>query len=189
MAAAPWPALKISVQLLFANHGVPLSMLKAQGGGFVYNNQMFRVDALDALLLRNVMQQAQLDAQHYGVGAREFAPMLAILRQHSSACRYQECERVSALEILSQSPELVLELKTMSEFARDHSEPILIARGRYRHPETREDLGLALYCGKSYWTFNNSATGDPWRPAITSVFCESVSTKRRQQQRSFVFRL
>ncbi|HYF50060.1 MAG TPA: DEAD/DEAH box helicase [Planctomycetota bacterium] len=163
--------MKVSVQLRLPDNTVPLSRLKLQGSAIAYNGQQFEIDTLDALLFRNILQQPQADAEGYIIGAREFAPMLALLRQHSANCTYEECERIAPLEILSLPPELLLELKeTRADHATGNPQSAIrnpqsvVLRCRFRHPETRAEMGDVLFRGSSYWTFERYVTPLPAWP-------------------------
>jgi SNF2 family DNA or RNA helicase len=175
--AAPWPALKVCVQAIFLNAAVPVDQLTRQGNVFCYKDLPLKVETLDGLLLRNLMQQPKADESSYLVNAREFASTLALLRQHSNACGYQESPRVAAVKIFSESVEPVLELKpgTGGEYDPSGASALkqVVAQPRYRCPASGKDFGQPLFRGANYWTFDQAVCPPPQLPAddmIRKVF-------------------
>ena len=160
--ATPWPALKVCVHALLPDTVIPISDLEAQAGGFLYQKAFLSADPLDALLLRTLLQQPRADSGSYLVGARDFAAVLALLRQHSNACEYDESARVSRLEILSEAPHARLELT----HAEGHSipSPRVLARRRFRCSLSGDNLGEPLFRTASFWTFQNHITPAPELP-------------------------
>jgi hypothetical protein len=136
--AAPWPALKVCVEAVFLNGAVPVDQLVRHGNVFSYRDVPFKVDPLDALLLRSLMQLPKADATHYLVNAREFASTLALLRQHSHACSYKESPRVAEVRILAEAVEPVLDLKsgTGGDYDPAGASALkqVVAQARYRCP-------------------------------------------------------
>jgi SNF2 family DNA or RNA helicase len=177
--AAPWPALRVCVQAVFLNAAVPVDQLARQGNVFSYQNIPFKVEALDALLLRSLMQMPKADASSYLVNAREFASMLALLRQHSGACAYQESPRVAQIRILSESVDPLLELKpgTAGEFNPTAAIRQVVAQARFRCPATGVDFGRPLFRGDNYWTFERAICPPPQLPS-DEVLCRVFNNSR-----------
>ena len=83
---APWPGLRIAADLADLSHVDPL-------------------DPLDTLLLRTLLQQPRV-GNEFVIGLREFAGVLALLRNPSPNCIVHEDKRVAAIEVLAEAPEL-----------------------------------------------------------------------------------
>ncbi len=154
---APWPGLRIAAAAVLNDENVPLNKLPAQVRA--------AADPLDTLLIRTLLQQPLVD-NLYVVGARDFAALLALLRNHSPACALTEDGRVAELEILSDAPSWDLRV-TNAVFppALSVADVALDVRHSFRCPETGDVLGAPLYRGASYWTFARVITPAPERPA------------------------
>jgi SNF2 family DNA or RNA helicase len=159
--AAPWPSLKVRITAVVPGGSVPLRQMKFLNGSLTLNGKSYKADPIDALLLRTVMQQPAADAQSYLVGAREFAGVLALLRQCSPACAYQEDARLAQVEVLSTPAQALLEILQAPPGSEAETTLRVIARARFRCPEGNTPLGWPLFRTQTYWTFNKHISPPP----------------------------
>ncbi|HYG74516.1 MAG TPA: DEAD/DEAH box helicase [Planctomycetota bacterium] len=164
--ASPWPSLKVSVQAELPSGIVPLRNLQCQNGCFTHQGRRYRAEALDGLLLRTLLQQPTADDKSYLIGARDFASVLALLRQCSDACNVIEDERVSQVEILSSPAQPVLEIVQAAPSSSSDAQAQIrvLARVKFRCPESTIVLGVPLYRGNTYWTFARHISPVPELP-------------------------
>jgi superfamily II DNA or RNA helicase len=149
--AAPWPALEVCVQIAVA--GGRARALAAS------------LDPIDALLLRVLKQQRAIAENTYFVGAAEFAPVLALLRQRSPSCAYGESERVAQVTVLAAPVEPVLELLPPDGTpARDDQYLRLAARVSFQCPELERPVGQPVVRTATYWTFETCVSPAPVLP-------------------------
>src|SRR5689334_297926 len=87
--AEPWPALAISADAFINGERVPVAQLKPERGAFICRSGTLSLDSLDALIVRTLLQLPHT-GEAFRAGTREFATMLALLRQHSDACTVEE---------------------------------------------------------------------------------------------------
>ena len=176
--AEPWPALKATVQALLPGGAAPLSALRFEDGAFWHGAERLRSDPLDTLLLRTMLQHAA-GPEAYAVGPRDFAAVLALLRQHSPACRYTESGGVAQVEILAVPPEVILELAhTETPAAGTGGTPLVqvMAGVRFNCPETGRALGNPLVRTAAYWVFEDCVAPAPKLPEdslLKTLLCES----------------
>ena len=173
--AAPWPALKVSVHADLPGGPIPLRSMQCQNGLFVFKGQRFKADSLDSLLLRSLLQQPCPDAQSFLIGARDFAGVLALLRQCSSACDVSEDERVSKIEILSSPAHVTMDILQAPSSAEADGTLRLLSRVRFRCPESATPLGVPLFRAATYWTFARHISPVPDLPEDT-VLSELIAT-------------
>jgi SNF2 family DNA or RNA helicase len=152
----PWPALRIAAHALLGDDRIPLSKIPAQARA--------TADPLDTLLLRTLLQQPVVN-DLFVVGAREFASILALLRNHSPACVLREEGRIADLEILEDAPSWELRAVNAA-FGTEMriAESALDIRHSFCCAETGEPFGAPLFRGSNYWTFARVITPAPSRP-------------------------
>ena len=127
------------------------------------------------------------------VGPRDFAAVLALLRQHSPACKCTESERVARVEILTAPPEVILELAAAEDgrgagrleacatsgavLSTQYS--VLSTLGawvRFNCPETGRSLGNPLVRTGAYWVFEDCVVPAPTLPEdalLRTLVCEA----------------
>jgi len=186
--ATPWPALCVRVEIHVNGHVLNLDELHAHNGTFYHQRIPFMdADPLDTLLLRNLLQQPRGDVWTRLIGGREFAPLLALLRQHSENCDYAECERVRRLEIQSEAAEPMLELSAPA--GGQEAQPRVLIRPHFRSAETADLLGQVLHRGPTYWTFERAITPAPSLPAderLKKLFTEAQPANSKTLAREAV---
>ncbi|MFH0939838.1 MAG: DEAD/DEAH box helicase, partial [Planctomycetota bacterium] len=167
--AAPWPALKACVQVNLPDGAAPLSAF--------YNATLpFDVDALDRLLLRRLMRLPLVDNSWHLAAARDFAPVLALLRQHSRRCAYSESPRISAVRILSEPAEAILDLAPGVKASDDDAILRVVVRLKYRNSTNEAYLGEPIVRGETFWTFDAAISPPPRLPndaLLRSIFAAS----------------
>src|ERR1043165_6590404 len=158
-AAAAWPGLTIDVHALINEARVPLDEFQTDGGTFRHGHSNFSPDALDALILRTIRQLPQnADGQHVA-GPREFARVLALLRQASSRCKLIEEPRMKAVHVLSEPPNCVLHIAPTPGSSRSVDAALRItACATFRCADSGRVLGWPLARELSYWTFEHAVT-------------------------------
>jgi len=149
--ATPWPALRISVRGL-AEHGEPKAAERC------------RCDPIDNLLLRTVMRQADADGS-YAIGPREFAPVLALLRQHSTACQVREGERIARVRVATAPPDVTLAIAQAAGSSDAYEGLRIEACVHFRCAETGQALSRPLCRTEAYWTFEDCIAPPPALPA------------------------
>ena len=158
---APWPGLRVAAHALIGDGRVPLSKIPPQARA--------SADPLDTLLMRTLLQQPLVN-DLFVVGAREFASILALLRNHSPACILREAGRVADLEILEDAPSWELRAVNVAFGSNLNSgDCALDIRHSFRCAETGEPFGTPLFRGSSYWTFARVITPAPARPDDTAL--------------------
>jgi len=156
--------MQISIQAIMLHGPVPFSELKAECGLFFHRKQEFKAETLDALLLRTLMQQPQ-SGDGYMIGARNFAPILALLRQHSTHCVCEEDVQIAGIQILTLPPDVILDVHDAGAAAISPGSDMAVSVcSRYRCPETGADLGEPLFRTASYWTFTRHVAPPPDLP-------------------------
>ena len=176
----PWPALRVAVHALLPGGTTPLSALRFEDGAFWRGAARLSGDPLDTLLLRTLLQQHEVEPGVYVIGPRDFAAVLALLRQHSPACRYSEAGRVAQVEILAAPPEVVIELAPADAPAAHTGEtsvPRMAARVRFDCPETGQALGNPLVRTRSYWIFEDCVAPSarlPDDPLLRTLLAETA---------------
>jgi len=164
-AGTPWPALKVTAKADTPNGVIPALALRWDSGKLRHESQAFAADPMDALLLRSLLQQPRQNEAVFLIGARDFASMLALLRQHSPLCDYNESDRVERVEILSLPPEPMLEFVPAPSPAVEVPNVLrLCVRVRYRSEEGDQELSAPVFRGPTYWTFEQHVAPAPEIP-------------------------
>src|SRR5471032_6133 len=113
----PWPALRVSADAIVGDERRPLGNL-AQAARVAAN-------PFDALLVRTLLQQPQAGGV-FVVGPREFAAVLALLRNPSLNCVVREEGRIAGLEILADAPSWELRASHFSFSPDQNSEAAML---------------------------------------------------------------
>ncbi|HEY3324674.1 MAG TPA: DEAD/DEAH box helicase [Planctomycetota bacterium] len=147
--------------------------MRFQNGSLIWNGRGIPVDAVDALLVRTLQQMPALPAESGTtaafpdqrlIGTRDFAPVLALLRQASSACDVSEDGRVSQVEVLATPAQPILEIVQVPQASPTEAVPRIIARAHFRCPESDENLGQPALRSTAYWTFSRHISPPPDLP-------------------------
>ena len=163
-AGEPWPALNISAEAIVNGERVPAARLKAERGGFVCEAGTLTLDSLDALIVRTLLQLPR-SGDNFCAAAREFAPVLALLRQHSENCVLEESERVAECEILTARPDCEVRIVELARASLPAGTGLCIeVRPIFRCSESGEELRLPLHRGPNYWTFAHAIAPAPEVP-------------------------
>ena len=168
----PWPGLSIHVHALLPGLNgamrVPFDELEIFEGAYRYESSVFKPDAVDALLLRTLTQLPRCGSGEYVAGARDFARVLALLRQASPHCETREEGRVARVELLDEPVRAALHIAPVSgslkEGALDAANLRLHARVSFRDADSGAPLSHPISRDGSYWTFERVVTPPPLLP-------------------------
>ncbi|MEI6233478.1 MAG: DEAD/DEAH box helicase [Planctomycetota bacterium] len=163
--ASPWPGLALRADAVLPQGRVPLDNLQTAEGVFSYNNLTLKADPLDALLIRTIKQLPLTADGAHRAGARDFARVLALLRQASDNCTVIEEGRIGKLEVLEDPARASLHiLPAPNSEIQGAASLRFIARTSYRCAETGRVLGQPISRDASYWTFETAVTPPPTLP-------------------------
>ncbi len=158
---------------------VPLDTLSTAEGAFRHGNTALKADPLDALLLRTIKQLPTSAAGAHIAGARDFARVLALLRQASSNCTVKEEGRLARLEVSEEPARATLHILPAPGAQSDGADALrFVARTGFRCAETGRSFGQPIYRDTSYWTFESAVTPPPELPddpLLRSLFEKSAA--------------
>ena len=163
--AAPWPGLALRADAMLPGCRVPLNMLHTAEGAFRHGNLVLKADPLDALLIRTIKQLPLSGTGAHMAGTRDFARVLALLRQASHNCTVIEEGRIGKLEVLEEPARASLHIVPAPGAETEGPGAMrFVARSGFRCAETGRALGQPIARDASYWTFENAVTPPPELP-------------------------
>ena len=163
--ASPWPGLALRADAVLPSGRVPLDSLQAADGVFRHGTLTLKADPLDALLIRTIKQLPLTAEGAHRAGARDFARVLALLRQASHNCNVIEEGRLGKLEVLEEPARAALQILPAASTANEAAASLrFTARTSFRCAETGRALGQPISRDASYWTFESAVTPPPLLP-------------------------